>query len=192
MNLRLCLYNEPILRQKGKPVETFDQSLKDLAMEMAVLMEEENGIGIAAQQVGLDRQFCVVDVRGAEEAFLCEIDGKPQPPDLVMPLYLANPEIAKNSSTKTVFEEGCLSLPEIRGEVERPGEIEIRYQDLNGNSHQLRADGILARCIQHEVDHLNGVLFIDHLSSAELKKQEKKLKRLRRETRDFLKQQKNF
>ncbi|MCC5788913.1 MAG: peptide deformylase [Opitutales bacterium] len=190
MNLRLCLYNEPILRQKGEPIKTFDHDLRDLAREMVLIMEEENGIGIAAQQVGLDRQFCIVDVRNAEEPYLCELDGKPQLPDLLMPLYLANPEITKASAQQSVFEEGCLSLPEIRGEVERPQEIVVRFQDLEGAWRQLRADGILARCIQHEIDHLNGILFIDHLPPAELKKQEKKLKRLRRETRDLLKKEK--
>lgn len=186
MPYRITQYNEPILRQKGEPVTTFDGELKVFARGMIEAMRDAEGIGLAAQQVGVARQFCVVDVRGSGNDYQCVLDGKPQPPELLMPLYLANPVISRKGPETSFYEEGCLSIPDVRAEVERPDLITVKYQDLNGRERILECDGILARCIQHELDHLEGILFIDHLDKATLFGLEKRLKRLRRQTRDYL------
>ncbi|HCY57573.1 MAG TPA: peptide deformylase, partial [Opitutae bacterium] len=141
---------------------------------------QAEGIGLAAQQIGQAIRFCVIDVpEHPEYPMTCILDGKPLSPSLLMPMALANPEVLPLLSNEYYYEEGCLSFPEIRGEVARPERISVKYQDLDGNAHQLECDGLLARCIQHEVDHLNGVLFIDRMEKktfAEIKKEVKELK----------------
>lgn len=186
MSYRITLYNEPVLREKGSPVTTFDADLRTWARGMVATMHEADGIGLAAQQVGVPKMFCVVEVRAPRGEIRCRLDGKECPPELLMPLYMANPEIVEKGSETCLYEEGCLSIPEIRAEVERPDAITVTYQDLDGEVHRLECDGLLSRCIQHEVDHLHGILFIDHLDRKTLFGLEKKLKRLRRQTRDFL------
>lgn len=190
-SLRVTQFGEPILRQKGKPVEAFDDSLKSLAESMVETMYVEEGIGLAAQQIGKPLQLCVVDVNFQEgpPPFYYLLDGKTPPLDLIMPLVLANPEVAPQGEEVEAYEEGCLSFPEIRAQVDRVRRIEVSYQDLQGHPHHLECDGIFARVILHEVDHLNGVLFIDHLHPKELKKIESKVKKLKRATREWLKSQ---
>ena len=186
MILPIAYYNDPVLRKKGEPVRNFDPSLRKLHDDMVETMKDAEGIGLAAQQIGRALQFCVVDLRESPSPFQCRLDGRNDvPPDLLMPLALANPEVAIPPGELTVFEEGCLSFPDIRGNVERPDRIHVHYQDLHGIAHDLECDGILARCILHEVDHLNGVLFIDRMEKKTLKEIEKKLKRLKRQTRDL-------
>ncbi len=188
MSLPITYYNDPVLRKKGKPVESFDSGLTELFEAMVATMHEADGIGLAAQQVGKALRFCVVDLRESPSEFQYVLDGRDNvPTDLFMPLALANPEITYLPGEPIVFEEGCLSFPDIRGDVERPSRIRARYQDLKGNPHTLECDGILARCILHEVDHLNGVLFIDRMEKKTVKLLEKKLKILKRRTRDALK-----
>ena len=190
MRLRVTQYGEPILRQVGAPVTEFNAELKQLAEDMFETMYAEEGIGLAAQQIGRALQFCVVDVRpaeGAEVPFHYRIDGKSPPLDLVMPLALANPKVAIIDERDDVYEEGCLSFPDIRGKVNRPIGVRCAYQDVHGNPHVLEADGLLGRCILHEVDHLNGELFIDKMVKRDLKKNEPRLKKLKRTSRDFLK-----
>ena len=164
MTLRITQYGEPILRQKGSPITSFDDNLTDLANQMLEAMEQADGIGLAAQQIGQAIQFCVVDVPDHPEyPMTCILDDKPLSPSLLMPIALANPEITPLPSDEYYYEEGCLSFPQIRGEVARPERICVNYHDLDGNQHRLECDGLLARCIQHEVDHLNGILFIDRM-----------------------------
>jgi peptide deformylase len=165
MSLRIVHYNESVLHRKGVKIATFDIPLKTLAAEMVATMHEANGIGLAAQQVGRALQLCVVDLRDADTKFAYELDGAKPPLDLIMPMVIANPEIAVVKGTaETIYEEGCLSFPKIRGDVARPDAISVKFQDENGVPHVLKCDGLFSRCIQHEVDHLNGVLFIDRMT----------------------------
>jgi len=164
MPLRIVHFNDPILRAKGEKVAAFDAELTHLANEMVETMHEAGGIGLAAQQIGRTLQLCVVDLRESSEKFSWELDGARPPLDLFMPMAIANPQVTVVKGTpETVFEEGCLSFPKIRGDVVRPDAIEVKFKDQAGVPHLLKCDGLFARCIQHEVDHLNGVLFIDRM-----------------------------
>lgn len=164
MALKIVHYNEAVLRRKGEKVTAFDAALAELKEEMAATMHEAAGIGLAAQQIGRALQFCVVDLRESDQDFTWELDGARPPLDLFMPLALANPKITVVRGTpETLYEEGCLSFPKIRGDVARPDAITVEFQDERGVPHVLRCDGLFSRCIQHEADHLNGVLFIDRM-----------------------------
>jgi peptide deformylase len=164
MALRIVHYNEPVLRKKGEKVSAFDAPLARLKDDMVETMYEAGGIGLAAQQIGRALLFCVIDLRESEADFAWEIDGARPPLDLFMPLALANPKITVVRGTpETLYEEGCLSFPKIRGDIARPDAITVTFHDERGIPHTLRCDGLLSRCIQHEVDHLNGVLFIDRM-----------------------------
>lgn len=190
MILRVTQYGEPILRKVGKPITDFDESLAELTNDMVDTMYDEEGIGLAAQQVDRALQLCVVDVRppeGAEVPFNYSFDGKQPPLDLIMPMAIINPKVTITDATEDVYEEGCLSFPGVNGKVDRPVGVRCEFQDTEGNPHVLEADGLLGRCILHEVDHLNGRLFIDLMQKRDLKKNEAKIKKLKRESRDFLK-----
>lgn len=164
MSLRIVHYNEPVLHRKGVKIQVFDAALRTLVQEMIATMHEAGGIGLAAQQVGRAVQLCVVDLRDAEAEFFWELDGARLPLELFMPCALANPEISVvRGTSETVYEEGCLSFPKIRGDVARPDAITVKFQDEHGVPHVLACNGLLSRCIQHEVDHLNGVLFIERM-----------------------------
>ena len=169
-------------------VTQFDDSLRTLAGEMIATMHKAAGIGLAAQQIGRALQLCVVDLRNAEADFSWKIDGATPPLDLFMPLVIANPDITIAPGTENLFyEEGCLSFPKIRGDVERPDAITVKFQDDRGTPHVLECTGLLSRCIQHEVDHLNGVLFIDRMDKPVRVKLEPAVKALAKETRDAAK-----
>jgi peptide deformylase len=190
MILRITQYGEPILRKVGEPITKFDEALAELAKDMVDTMYEEEGIGLAAQQVDRALQICVIDVRppeGVEVPFNYNYDGKQPPLDLIMPMAIVNPKVTIIDNTEDVYEEGCLSFPGVNGKVDRPIWIRCEFQDTEGNSHVIEADGLLGRCILHEVDHLNGKLFIDLMQKRDLKKNETKIKKLKRESRDFLK-----
>ncbi len=164
MPLRIVHYNEPVLRRKGEKVVAFDANLAALVAEMITAMHRAEGIGLAAQQVGRALKVCVVDLRDSDAEFTWELDGKRLPIDLFMPMALVNPQVTIAAGTKeTVFEEGCLSFPKIRGDIVRPDAITVKFQDERGGAHTLKCDGLFSRCIQHEVDHLNGVLFIERM-----------------------------
>lgn len=186
--MRITQYGEPILRESGSVVESFDDELRSLAARMHATMKDAEGIGLAAQQVGLPIRFCVVDLgAGASDTGEAILDGKPVPPPILMPLYLANPEIEFPEPSKACeMEEGCLSIQGIRGNVRRPHRIIVSYQDLEGAAHQLECEELLARCIQHEVDHLGGVLFVDHMARRDFFKIRGRLKRLKRKSLDNL------
>ena len=165
MSLRIVHYNEPVLRAKGEKVISFDAKLAQFAQEMIATMHEAGGIGLAAQQVGHALQLCVVDLRPVEVDFTWELDGAKPPLELIMPLTITNPRIENApGTTEIVYEEGCLSFPKIRGDVKRPDAITVRYHDEHGVPHMLKCDGLFSRCVQHEADHLNGVLFIDRMT----------------------------
>ena len=169
------------MRQKGRKIEKFDEQLTKLATDMLEIMHTSEGIGLAAQQIGKAIQFCVMEVPDYPDyPTACILDGKPLSSSLIMPLSLANPEVKTLPSDEYYYEEGCLSFPGINADVARPERIVVTYQDLDGIEHTLECDGLLARCIQHEVDHLNGVLFIDRMEKntyAEIKKDVQTLKR---------------
>jgi len=184
MALRIVHYNDPVLRKKGDPVKVFDSALTLLSAQMVATMNTAAGIGLAAQQVGRTLQFCVVDLLGTDRDFSWELDGGRPPLELFMPLTLVNPVITVLPSDKTVYEEGCLSFPEIRGDVIRPDVIRVNFQDLQGTAHTLLCDGLFSRCIQHEVDHLNGTLFIDRMEKKVRAKLEKDIKELLQKTRE--------
>lgn len=181
MTLRITQYGESILHQKGSPIESFDAELSRLSKDMLEAMHQVEGIGLAAQQVGKALRFCVVNVPDHPEyPMACIVDGKALSPSLLMPLSLANPEITPLPSDEYYYEEGCLSFPEIRGDVVRPERILVRYQDLDGVRHELECDGLLARCIQHEADHLDGILFTERMEKkvyAEVKAEVQALKK---------------
>ena len=181
MTLSVTQYGESILHQKGKQVTEFSSKLSSLYQDMLEAMYAEEGIGLAAQQVGIALQFCVVDVPSIPDyPITCILDDKTLSHQLLMPMALANPKIEVLPCDEYYYEEGCLSFPEIKGEVARPEVIVVRYQDIEGNSHTLQCDGLLGRCIQHEVDHLNGILFIDRMEKeiyAEIKQEVQALKK---------------
>lgn len=193
MRLRVTQYGEPVLREVGATITEFNEDLAQLANDMFETMYAEEGIGLAAQQIGLAQQLCVVDVRppeGAQPSFTYRYDDKTPPLDLIMPMALANPKVTIIDDSEDVYEEGCLSFPDVTGKVVRPVGVRCEFQDVAGNPHVIEADGLLGRCILHEVDHLNGELFIDLMNKRDLKKMEPRIKRIKRETRDFLKTQK--
>jgi peptide deformylase len=164
MSLRIVHFNEPVLRKKGEKVAKFDPALARLANDMIETMHAAAGIGLAAQQVGRPLLLCVADLRDTESVFKWTLDGARPPLDLFMPLVLANPVVTITPGTpETVYEEGCLSFPKIRGDVSRRDAITVVFQDERGVPHTLTCDGLLARCIQHEVDHLHGILFIERM-----------------------------
>jgi peptide deformylase len=189
MTLRITQYGESILHQKGKKVETFDNQLSQLSKGMLDAMHQVEGIGLAAQQVGKAIRFCVVDVPDHPDyPIACILDGKPLSPSLLMPMALANPEVTPLPSDEYYYEEGCLSFPEIRGDVARPERILVRYQDLDGAKHELECDGLLARCIQHEADHLDGILFTERMEKEVYAEVKSDIKALKKKTLDTLKE----
>jgi peptide deformylase len=187
MVLPIVHFNSPILRKKGARITVFDAALARLAADMVDTMHEAHGIGLAAQQIGQAIQLCVVDLRETAAEFDWQYDGARPPLELFMPLTIVNPELDIVPEPTDSYEEGCLSFPEIRGDVIRPDEITVKFQDANGVPHTLRCNGLLARCVQHEADHLNGILFIDRMDKAVLAAIDPDLKALKKQTRDAAK-----
>ncbi|WP_173933224.1 peptide deformylase [Chelativorans sp. Marseille-P2723] len=146
----IIILPDPKLRQVSKPMERVDDEVRQLASDMLETMYDAPGIGLAAIQVGEPVRMLVLDVSEKDE---------PKNPQVFI-----NPEIMARSDARNVHEEGCLSIPDYYAEVERPAEVTVNYIDLDGKQQTVEASGILATCLQHEIDHLNGVLFIDHLS----------------------------
>ena len=147
---KIVIEPDPILRKKSEPLEKVDDEIRELLDDMLETMYAAPGIGLAAVQVGILKRIIVIDISKDKEK--------------KDPLFLINPEIISRSKKTSVYEEGCLSLPGHFAEIERPAECQIKFVDYNGKEKELIANGLLATCIQHEVDHLNGVLFIDYLS----------------------------
>ena len=188
MSLRIVHYNDPILRQKGARLTAFDADVAQLVADMLATMRAAAGIGLAAQQIGRALQLCVIDLRDVEPDFKWELDGARPPLDLIMPLALANPEITVARGTDSyLYEEGCLSFPSIRGDIERPDAITVKFHDERGVPHVLSCDGLFARCIQHEADHLNGVLFIDRMKKPVRASVDDAVKALAKATREAAK-----
>ena len=183
MILQILEYGDPILRAKGKPIENIDDRIRELAANMIETMHAANGVGLAAQQIGEALQLTVLDVSLIEDRpSTLKLDGKDVDPRAAMPLVLINPEIELRGANE-VGVEGCLSFPEITGEIERAKSVIVRAQTLKGGTIEIEASGFLARAIQHEGDHLNGILFIDRMNSAAKAALSSRLKRLQKETR---------
>jgi peptide deformylase len=183
MILPILEYGDPILRAKGKPIDNIDDRIRALAANMIETMHAANGVGLAAQQVGEALQLTVLDVSLIEDRpSTLKVDGKDVDPKTAMPLVLINPEIELHGATETGL-EGCLSFPEVTGDIERANTVIVRAQTLEGGTIEIEASGFLARAIQHEGDHLNGVLFIDRMNSAAKAALSSRLKRLQKETR---------
>jgi peptide deformylase len=183
MILPILEYGDPILRAKGKPIDNIDDRIRELAANMIETMHAANGVGLAAQQVGEALQLTVLDVSLVEDRpSTLKVDGKDVDPKAAMPLVLINPEIELHGAAEPGV-EGCLSFPEITGDIERANTVIVRAQTLECGTIEIEASGFLARAIQHEGDHLNGILFIDRMNSAAKAALSSRLKRLQKETR---------
>ena len=164
--LEIYTFPEPILRRKTSAVTVFDQELAVTAESMLETMYVSSGIGLAAIQTGILKRIIVIDLKSGEEDV-----------SLREPHVFINPEIVKQSGT-TVSEEGCLSVIEFRGEIQRAEKIIVEYQDVSGKIQEMAAEDMMSICLQHEIDHLNGVLFIDHLPLLKQKMVKKRLTKL--------------
>ena len=161
---------DPLLRKKSLSVEKVDKDIRNLMDDMISTMYDAPGIGLAAVQIGVPKRVVVMDLS--------------KNPDRKKPMYFINPEIIWKSNVNSSYEEGCLSIPNQFAKVERPDKCHIKYLDYEGNEKKLEAEGLLSTCIQHEIDHLNGILFIDYLSKLKkdiiIKKTKKQVKEIDR------------
>ena len=164
--LDVVKYGHPALRSKGRKIDVIDDSVIELAEAMIATMYEEDGCGLAAHQVGRPIQLAVIDVLDAMESRPSRAwkDGREIDLESLMPLVMINPEIHPVGEERSVETEGCLSMPGLYDEVDRPTRVRIVCQDVNGSILDFEAEGLLSRAAQHEHDHLHGILFIDHLS----------------------------
>ncbi|MGB3418566.1 MAG: peptide deformylase [Mesorhizobium sp.] len=163
----LIILPDPVLRQVSKPIERVDAPLRRLADDMLETMYDAPGIGLAAIQIGEPLRLLVIDLakEGEEPA----------------PHVFINPEILEKADARSVYEEGCLSIPDYYAEVERPATVRVRYLDRDGKAREMEAEGLMATCLQHEIDHLDGVLFIDHISKLKRDMVVKKFRKLARD-----------
>jgi peptide deformylase len=183
MILLILQYGDPILRTKGKRIEEIDDRIRELAANMIETMHAAHGVGLAAQQIGEALQLTVLDISAVEDRpSMLKLHGTDIDPKTAMPLVLINPEIELYGETEVGL-EGCLSFPEITGDIERAQSVVVRAQTLEGGTIHIEASGFLARAIQHECDHLNGILFIDRMRSAAKVALLSRLRRLQKETR---------
>ena len=183
MSLSICTYGNPVLRKKAVEVPQVDGEIHELAKDMLETMYEERGVGLAAEQVGRTERMFVIDI--PPESDVSE-DGSRENPDIGMPLVFINPEITGHTEDVQVGPEGCLSFPEIFANVERWYEIDAEYTDLEGKRQAIHAKGLLARAIQHELDHLNGILLVDRMSHVKKVALGGKLKRLVKQSKQTL------
>jgi peptide deformylase len=165
--LPIVLAPDPVLKAKAKPIAAVDDSIRRLMDDMLETMYAAPGIGLAANQIGVLKRVIVLDVAR---------DGEPP-----TPVGMANPEVTWASEELSVYNEGCLSLPEHYADITRPKEIRVRYLDRDGKAQEIEANGLFATCIQHEIDHLDGVLFVDHLSALKRNMILKKLVKLKKQ-----------
>lgn len=170
--LKIRIIGDPVLRQEAEPVEEFGEELEKFAWEMVETMIAGDGIGLAAPQVGVSKRFLVMGMPVEEDENKRRI------------FLIANPKIIEKSEETTKIEEGCLSIPTITEEVVRPEKVKVVFQDLHGKEHLVEADGVFARVIQHEIDHLDGILFIDRLSPLKRRLLRSKIQRVQEEYAD--------
>lgn len=177
LKYKVITYGDPVLRTRGVPIDTVDESIRQLASDMLETMRDMSGLGLAAQQVGRTESMCVIDC----SLLMANSDefGEGDSTHVKMPLVLINPELVSSEGEET-DQEGCLSFPEMFAPVKRSREVSVEYIDLDGNSRVLTTTGMLSRAIQHEIDHLDGILFIDRMSPAQRVALSGKLKKLKR------------
>jgi peptide deformylase len=175
-----------VLRKKGERIETITPEIKKLIADMFETMEASHGVGLAAQQVGVAKQLTVIDVREiTDRPSTLELDGKPAAVASIMPLVLINPMVTPVGEPATGG-EGCLSFPEIYAEISRPGTVDVKALDAKGKPIEFRCGGLLARAVQHETDHLNGLLFIDRMDKKTKAELQPELDDLQAETKKAL------
>ena len=163
MILEIVKYGHPVLRKKGAKIETITPEIKQLIVDMFATMTANHGVGLAAQQVGVAKQLTVIDVREiTDRPSTLELGGQPADVASIMPLVLINPVVTPAGDVVTGG-EGCLSFPEIYAEISRPGTVDVTALDAKGQPIAFRCGGLLARAVQHETDHLHGLLFIDRM-----------------------------
>jgi peptide deformylase len=183
MVLPIVKYGHPVLRQKGARVKNITPEISKLILDLLETMRDAHGIGLAAQQVGRALQVTVIDVTGVEDRpSTLEIDGKPVDPESLMPLVLLNPEVQPLGEA-VAGPEGCLSFPEIFFEVSRPERVAVTAMNAEGGVISFTCGGLLSRAVQHETDHLNGILYIDYLSKSARSKLKPELDHLLYQTR---------
>jgi peptide deformylase len=186
MILEIVKYGHPVLRRKGARIEAVDAQVRQLIADMLETMHAAKGVGLAAQQVGHALQLTVIDVRGVtDRPSTLEWQGQPVEVDAFMPLVLINPEVRPYGETVS-GPEGCLSFPEIYAEIPRPESAHVRALNEKGERIEFRCGGLLARAVQHEVDHLNGILFIDRMSAQDRRELKPQLEELQATTRAAL------
>jgi len=183
MSLEIRIYGDEILREASVPVEKVDDEVRGLADEMIKTMREENGVGLAAEQIGRTEAICVVEIPAEYDT---DENGERINPDVTMPLVLVNPELIEASKGTDVAEEGCLSFPGIYAPVQRHVEVKVKYLDLEGREQVLHLKKFVARAVQHEMDHLKGVLLVDRMSQIKKIALRGQLKRMRQETQERL------
>lgn len=178
---KIVRYPDPVLRAKCRPVTQITPEIRALAADMLETMHEANGIGLAAPQIAVDVQLAVIDVsHNPDSISLFTINGEKAAVVKHMPIILLNPQLELGSA-KEIGEEGCLSFPRLRGDIRRSSVIKVTYMDLDGTTTTIETDGLLARAFQHEIDHLNGILFIDRLNAVAKVGMKRKLARLMQE-----------
>lgn len=189
MILEVVKYGHPVLRKKGVKIENITPELKKFIADLFITMQENHGVGLAAQQVGQALQVTVIDVREVKDRpSWLELDGKPADVNSIMPLVLINPEITPVGEPAK-GNEGCLSFPEIYAEITRPESVDVRALDAKGEPIAFRCGGLLARAVQHEADHLNGILFIDRMEKNTKLELQAELDELQAKTKESLKKQ---
>jgi len=186
MILEIVKYGHPVLRKKGERIESITPEIKKLIADMFDTMKENHGVGLAAQQVGVAKQLTVIDVREiTDRPSTLELDGKPADVASIMPLVLINPLVTPAGDAVSGG-EGCLSFPEIFAEISRPGTVDVKALDAKGKPIEFRCGGLLARAVQHETDHLNGLLFIDRMDKKTKAELQPELDDLQAETKKAL------
>lgn len=190
MILKVVQYGHPALRQKGVRVESVTLEIKKLIADMFETMYAHKGVGLAAQQVGVAQQVTVIDVRGVtDRPSTLEMDGQPADVTGFMPLVLINPEV-RPVKDPVVGPEGCLSFPEIFADIARAETVDVTAMNQEGNRIQFRCGGLLARAVQHETDHLQGILFIDRMDKKTKEELRPELEMLQLETKAELAKEK--
>ncbi len=188
MGLQITKYGEPILRKKGESIKEVTPEILVLIQEMLKALEEAQGVGLAAQQVGKALQLCVIDVRPSDRPSWMKIDGKTVEHSAYMPMILINPAVTPEGDPE-VGTEGCLSFPDIFADIKRPGSVLVEALNEKNEKIRFSCGGLLARAIQHECDHLEGILFIDRMGYLDREDNDESLRRLRTRTKERIKRE---
>ena len=188
MGLQVTKYGEPILRRKGEYIKEITPELLVLIQEMLKTLEEAQGVGLAAQQVGKALQLCVIDVRPSDRPSWMKIDGESVDPSTHMPLILINPIVTPEGEPE-IGPEGCLSFPDIFADIKRPESVSVEAVNEKNEKVHFSCGGLLARAVQHECDHLEGILFIDRMGYLDREDNDESLRRLRTKTKERIKRE---